>query len=818
MLKELLRYTLLIAILLLTPTFAQLVIIDDATFSQHGLTVLVFHNNYPEGHQGGVEIILHDERIATNGDLRLEPTPGQWDPLPTIGERLIDRKNRSIQAPGEYADLDISYTVRVKSRKEQIHIMVDLDRALPLQWVGKVGFNLELYPAIYFGTSWHMDETSGIFPRQLSSAIKSNRRNASVIEPLATGKKISIAPESRLHHIKIESRQSDLALYDGRQMDNNGWFVVQSLVPAGATQNAIEWIISPRVDKEWQREPELLLSQVGYHPDQEKIAVIELDPAVQKMERVEIVRLLSDGSTKSVQSGMPKKWGRFLRYHYLTFDFSAVRQSGIYFLNYDGNWSHPFRISRDVYDDTVWRPTLETFFPVQMCHMEIRDRFRTWHGLCHMDDALQAPTSHDHFDGYRQGEHTESRYQPYEHIPGLNQGGWHDAGDYDLATGGQAKTVYALSLAYETFQVNTDRTTILQQDNLVELRQPDGKADLLQQIEHGVLYLLSGYRTIGHALIGIISPTIEQYVHLGDAMTMTDNRIYELADEILPDPEFRRSRMDDRWAFTNRDSGLEYQVTATLAAASRVLQEYNAELAQECRETAEEIWAFESREKPVRHLAAYVPRNLAAAKVLAAVELFKLTKSNMYRNALLSLLPEIQDTIAETGWAVAQVFADLHNDTFDHDFFKAIRDHKENIENKNSGNPFGVPYEPKIWGPGWSLLDYALRQYYLHKAFPELFDRENLFRVVHFVLGCHPGSNTSFVSGVGPESMTTAYGVNRADFSYIPGGVVSGTGLIRPDLPELKTQWPYIWQQSEYVMHGAASYLFCVLAAREILD
>ena len=27
---------------------------------------------------------------------------------------------------------------------------------------------------------------------------------------------------------------------------------------------------------------------------------------------------------------------------------------------------------------------------------------------------------------------------------------------------------------------------------------------------------------------------------------------------------------------------------------------------------------------------------------------------------------------------------------------------------------------------------------------------------------------------------------NRADSSYIPGGVVSGTALIRPDFPELK--------------------------------
>ena len=40
----------------------------------------------------------------------------------------------------------------------------------------------------------------------------------------------------------------------------------------------------------------------------------------------------------------------------------------------------------------------------------------------------------------------------------------------------------------------------------------------------------------------------------------------------------------------------------------------------------------------------------------------------------------------------------------------------------------------------------------------------------------------SFASGVGAESPRVAYGVNRADWSFIPGGVISGTNLVRPDL------------------------------------
>ena len=70
----------------------------------------------------------------------------------------------------------------------------------------------------------------------------------------------------------------------------------------------------------------------------------------------------------------------------------------------------------------------------------------------------------------------------------------------------------------------------------------------------------------------------------------------------------------------------------------------------------------------------------------------------------------------------------------------------------------------------------------------------------------------------GADSIKVAYGVNRADWSFIPGGVVSGTALIRPDFPELKT-WPFFWQQTEYVMGGGATnFMFLVLAVNDLFN
>jgi hypothetical protein len=130
-----------------------------------------------------------------------------------------------------------------------------------------------------------------------------------------------------------------------------------------------------------------------------------------------------------------------------------------------------------------------------------------------------------------------------------------------------------------------------------------------------------------------------------------------------------------------------------------------------------------------------------------------------------------------------------------------------------------VPYTPRIWGAGWNIQEFGMQQYFLHKALPDTYSAEPMFAALNFVLGCHPGRNTaSFVSGVGAHSLTTAYGVNRADWGHIPGGSGSGTALIRPDYPEL-LEWPYLWQQTEYVLGGGTTdYLFLALAAQSLRE
>jgi endoglucanase len=103
-------------------------------------------------------------------------------------------------------------------------------------------------------------------------------------------------------------------------------------------------------------------------------------------------------------------------------------------------------------------------------------------------------------------------------------------------------TVWLLSLMVEEFGLDYDATTIDQQNKLVEIHQPDGRNDALQQVEHGLLSVLGAYQSLGRLYRGIITPTIRQYVMLGDASAQTDNKVHDKND--------KSSVADDRQVFS----------------------------------------------------------------------------------------------------------------------------------------------------------------------------------------------------------------------------------------------------------------------------
>lgn len=788
-------------------------------FSLPGLDVMVFADTYPEGHQGGISIVQHGVRVASNGDVRLEPTPGQWQPVPRVGERVLESEQQLVQVtcaypdperdgkgfnPIVYPDLELSYTISVKATGASFEVVVDLENPLPAQWAGRVGFNLELYPGALFGKTFAMDKKTGLFPRQLNTALERRDDGSLWGEPLARGKTLVVAPESETQRLRIQAVTGELELLDGRAEHNNGWFIVRTPIPKGVTQAAVRWLITPHVVPGWQSPPVVHASQVGYLPAQEKVAVVACDRRRQGSLQVELQQVLASGERRVVKRGEVEPWGTFLRSQYYRFDFSEIRTPGTYQVAAEKVASEPFRIDPEVYANDVWQPTLQVFLPVQMCHMRVNDRYRVWHGLCHMDDALMARPGLHHFDGYRQGPSTLTEFKGMEPVPGLAVGGWHDAGDYDLRVESQARTVHSLCLAQELFGPELDQTTVDQERHLVELHRPDGIPDLLQQVEHGVLSILAGYEALGRLYRGIICPTLRQYVLLGDASVMTDNRVMQVVGK---DRESGQP-VDDRLVFTEDNPRRQLRVAASLAAAARVLEPSKPQLAKRCLRAAQSLWRqnLEAGQKGDE-----------SAQLQLLCELFLTTRDAGYRRQLLARQDELSKDIDRVGGTVARVVGVLDDEGFSRAARAAVRTNQARVAERLAENPFGVPYRPAIWGAGWSIQRFGVEQYLLHTAFPDLVPKSTVRAALDFILGCHPGTRSvSFVSGVGARSQTVAYGTNRAEFSYIPGGVVSGTALIRPDLPELK-EWPYLWQQSEYVIGGGATnFLMLVLAVEQL--
>ena len=67
-----------------------------------------------------------------------------------------------------------------------------------------------------------------------------------------------------------------------------------------------------------------------------------------------------------------------------------------------------------------------------------------------------------------------------------------------------------------------------------------------------------------------------------------------------------------------------------------------------------------------------------------------------------------------------------------------------------------------------------------------------------------------------PSGKKMAYGNNRADFTAIPGGVVPGLILLKPDYLENKDDWPFFWGENECIIDGGAWYVFLANAVNEL--
>ena len=811
---------------------------DLEYFEQTGANVLVYSNQYNgifcDEKTAGIEIIQRGERISTGGGVRLMNTPEQWDIYAELTDRVVNKEDNSITVSFLYKDYDFAYKIKVSSADKGVNMAVILDKPVPAELVGKAGLNLEFFPAPYFGKTFMMDGKSDILPRHPASTVDARTVEEKVTQifglstfndrglgeflvahPIATGKTLVLAPEDEDLRVTFTS-DSEINLYDGRNLSQNGTFVVRTLLPGGKTGKVAEWNVIPSSDPEWRRDPNIGISQIGYTPKQKKVAVVELDKNSTVAAKAKVYRIDQDGNEKVVLEPAVKMWGEFnKRYNYAQIDFSKVKTPGLYYIEYDGFKSNVFPIDNNVYAGK-WHTTMDVWLPAQMDHMRVKEAYRIWHDISNVDDALQAPVNFEMHDGYRSGPVTNTDYEPWEHIPGLGVGAWYDAGDFDIQAGTVIGMTSQLSDLWEKFTPERDQTFIDQKAQFVDMHRPDGTPDVIQQVEHGVINLIAQVENIGFVAQGIVQVNMWQYPFLGDGGSQTDGLLYNPALQPYQIYGQTSGTLDDRVAFTSNYSPAGQMSTiAAMASAARVLKDYRPEVSEKALSLAIQLWDENFEAADPANQQTDGRRMRGDGRINAAIQLWLTTGEAKYKDFFYDkVLAQIQGERPNLNTALS--LYPMMDKNFQKKVKAAVPAFVKAQKATAASTPYGVPVSGRGWGGNGTVISWAFNNYMVWKYFPTMIDPEMVLAGLNFLYGCHPVSNVSFVTSVGVNTKKVAYGNNRADYTVIPGGIVPGIMIMNPDYMEHKDDYPFLWGENECCTGTVPPYVMLSLACEEV--
>ena len=844
---------------------------DREYFERQGVNVLVFSNSFNGGFNdeknSGIEIIHHGVRTVQGGAVRLNNTPEQWDLVPKTVSRKVDREKGSIEVTMRYNDYDFDSRVVVTAKGKAVEIAVWLDKPVPEKLAGETGFNLEFLPSQYWHKTFTMDGRLGRLPRYAASQTITRPNSEKPRQfkgfktyddrgtdrfvdpcPMETGHSIVMASDTPERMIRISSNDAELKLYDGRMLAQNGWYVLRSVLPKGKTGKVITWTVEPNAIPGWIREPNIGISQVGYTPEQPKVAVIELDKKDKVQATAKLMRIKDDGTTEVAFTGDIQPWGPYFKYNYVKFDFSGIQQPGVYYVQYGNTKTNNFLIDAHVYDK-ITDATTDVWVPIHMNHMYVTEGYRTWHGEPFKEGYLQAPES-DHFDLHRQGPTTDTKYKPLELIPGLNIGGFFDAGDFDIETGSNINVVQNFIRTWELFKPLRDETFVSQKQRYVDLHRPDGTPDILQFIEHGTLNLVAQAEQIGHMASTLSNSVLDNYHHLGDAASITDGLHYDPSlkpYEVSADGKCSGTP-DDMWAFTTRSPQLDLRAATMFAAASHALKGYNDDLAaraltqskrlmQEATEliaqgkTGEEFdwidgfdWGNRAQQqKPDKKRQKLIERSRKNRELLGDMAtnlmLYGATQEQQYLSNFEQQIWDALELRLEANMQTALDAVPYMDEAYKQKLRPYVEKYNAYIKGFDQNNPYGVPIGLGNWAGVNMVLNYGITVNYAHIYYPDIVKIDEIYRVANWLFGCHPYHNYSFVAAVGAaRPKQVFYGNNRADFSFIPGNVAPGLLFRKPDHFENFDDWPFLWGQNEGTIAGNTQYIIFGSSFKNIVN
>ncbi len=403
-------------------------------------------------------------------------------------------------------------------------------------------------------------------------------------------------------------------------------------------------------------------------------------------------------------------------------------------------------------------------------------------------------------------------------IPGLNIGGFFDAGDFDIETESNINVVQNFVHTWEYFKPLRDETFVDQKQRYVDLHRPDGTPDMLQFIEHGTLNLVAQAEIIGHMSQTLSNSVLDNYHHLGDAASLTDGLPYnpELGPyEIAADGKSSGVK-DDMWAFTSRNPTLDLRAATMFASASRALKGYNDDLSARALQQSKRLL------KEANDLINKQPQDTSgwgkSADIATNLQLYISTGEQEYADKFNKLLWPVLDRSVNFSLLTALNAIPHMDASFKEKLLPYVVKYKEYIDKLEKDNPYGVPIGLGNWAGGIIMINFGTTVCFASKYYPDVIDARHAFKTSNYLFGCHPYHNYSLVAAVGAaRPKAVFYGNNRADFSFIPGNVAPGILFRRPDHFENFDDWPFLWGQNEGTIAGNTGYLIYGSALKDLI-
>ncbi|MCX7956970.1 MAG: glycoside hydrolase family 9 protein [Endomicrobia bacterium] len=522
---------------------------------------------------------------------------------------------------------------------------------------------------------------------------------------------------------------------------------------------------------------EIILSQVGYTPYEEKIAYYVYDK-----ELIDLSFNVIDKKTNlSVLNGKMSKFGKYYEKLFYIVDFSELAQ-GEYLLKINNEFKE-FSVRENIYRK-LYLDTINSYFFIQRCGIEIPG----WHKKCHLDDAIVPAANKKLVDSLILTQLPE--YQEGYHIDVT--GGWHDAGDYNKYMGNLAVAVAILGLAFEEF-------------NLVEDINNNGIPDLLEELRYAVDWMLKMQDKDG----GVFERVFSGYEYKGLPEKETDNK---------------QKTSDDRYLDIDKFTDTAGKFLAATSICARIFEKYDKTYSQRILQAAFKTWDWIKKNPSKYDLEPWsfgrYPGDKSAV-VWSAVEMYQTTKSFEFLDFAERRVLEVKavaGSLNHMSWlfqpviALSKIYFFTNHDGIKKVIAKELKNYFKKYIEFSVENPFYLRtgfIDAWEWGTNAIVLGCGFDLYWISKVLDDPSVLNFALKARQWVLGLNY-IGKSFVVGIGnsvenPYSLLVQSSQNK---KRVLGAVVPGLYISKGN--PFYTEQQGSFKCNEATIDAAALYVFNV--------